>query len=198
MPFSNSFLFLQTARKKKFKILFSVSFSRLLGLYVYWAFHVSFVEAGDWYPDTELAAFGLHLTYLKTAGFPVFPICSLYILKTKKKKARETRRWVKWKFVPWFMCYVYGVFDKSCRATWIKYFFGKLIIVHVEFHLSFVIVVFTLWFSLLGCLLVRWMTSLPQIQDGAYQWLKRLQYSLNLTQWYGKVVKSFCALVPQL
>lgn len=29
----------------------------------------------------------LVLTYLKTAGFPVFPICSICVLKTKKKKA---------------------------------------------------------------------------------------------------------------
>lgn len=58
----------------------------LLGSYVYRAVHVAFVGVGDWYPGTKLAAFGWLLMSFKTADFPVFPVGSLYILKTKEEK----------------------------------------------------------------------------------------------------------------
>lgn len=71
---------------------------------------------------------------------------------------------------------------------WIKHLFGKLIIVHVEYNFSFVIVVFALRFNILGCLLVRWLTSLIDIQEGAYQWLQGLQYSqFDPVVWQGYV-----------
>lgn len=177
MPFSNYFLLLQTTRKK-IKFFFSASFSRLLGPCVYRAFHVSFAGVGDWYPDTELAAFGLDI--FKNCRLPCLPHMFHLYIENKEKEGRctrETRCWVKWKFVSWFMYYVYGFFGKSCRAMWIKHLFGKLIIVHVEYNFSFVIVVFALRFNILGCLLVRWLTSLIDIQEGAYQWLQGLQYS---------------------